>query len=94
MLHVDQLRITLPTRRGLATAVRGVGFSLARGETLGLIGESGCGKSLTALAIMGLLPEGAQVTGSIRFAGQELLGLNLLGDGLRDALDPRLARQR
>lgn len=75
MLHVDQLRITLPTRRGLATAVRGVGFSLARGETLGLIGESGCGKSLTALAIMGLLPEGAQVTGSIRFAGQELLGL-------------------
>ena len=75
MLQVSDLRISLPTQRGMAQAVRGLGFALARGETLGLIGESGCGKSLTALALMGLLPEGAQATGSIRFDGQELLGL-------------------
>ena len=74
MLRVDNLRITVPTRRGRAEAVRGLDIALARGETLGLIGESGCGKSLTALALMGLLPEGAQASGSIRWGGQELLG--------------------
>jgi len=74
MLEVSDLHIHLPTRRGMAEAVRGVDFTLARGGTLGLIGESGCGKSLTALALMGLLPEGARATGSIRFEGQELLG--------------------
>jgi peptide/nickel transport system ATP-binding protein len=75
LLSVEDLRVTLRTARGDADAVRGVGFALARGETLGIIGESGCGKSLTALALMGLLPEGAAVRGSIRFAGRELLGL-------------------
>ena len=75
MLQVTGLRISLPTRQGRVLAVREVEFSLAHGETLGLIGESGCGKSLAALALMGLLPEGAQATGSIRFDGQELLGL-------------------
>ncbi len=75
LLVVDELRVRLRTARGEADAVRGVGFSLARGETLGLIGESGCGKSLTALALMGLLPEGATVRGSVRFAGRELVGL-------------------
>ena len=74
MLEVSDLHIHLPTRRGMAEAVRGVDFTLAHGGTLGLIGESGCGKSLTALALMGLLPEGARATGSIRFEGQELLG--------------------
>ena len=56
-------------------ALRGIAFTIARGETLGLIGESGCGKSMTALALMGLLPMGATVAGSIRFSGQELVGL-------------------
>jgi peptide/nickel transport system ATP-binding protein len=74
LLEVSGLRIDLPTRRGRVQAVRGLDFALARGETLGLIGESGCGKSLTALALMGLLPEGAQASGSIRWGGQELLG--------------------
>ncbi len=75
MLEVTDLRVTLPTPRGAAQALRGVSFSLQRGDTLGLIGESGCGKSMTALALMGLLPMGAEVSGSIRFNGQELVGL-------------------
>ena len=74
LLEASNLRIRLQTHRGPADAVRGVSFTLARGETLGLIGESGCGKSITAMALMGLLPEGAEVSGSIRFDGQELLG--------------------
>ena len=75
LLQVTDLRVTLPTARGPAAALREVGFTLDRGQTLGLIGESGCGKSMTALALMGLLPEGAQVQGSIRFDGTELTTL-------------------
>jgi peptide/nickel transport system ATP-binding protein len=76
MLQVDQLRVTLQTPHGPADAVRGVSFNMARGETLGLVGESGCGKSMTAMALMGLQPETATLSGSIRFEGQELIGLN------------------
>ncbi len=74
LLQVTDLGVRLNTQRGPADAVRGVSFTLARGETLGLIGESGCGKSITALALLGLLPERAVVTGSIRFDGEELVG--------------------
>jgi peptide/nickel transport system ATP-binding protein len=74
LLQVTDLRVTLPTSRGPAEALRGVSFDLERGRKLGVIGESGCGKSMTALALMGLLPPGATVTGSIRFSGQELVG--------------------
>ncbi len=74
LLEVNNLRIRLQTHRGPATAVRDVSFSLERGHTLGLIGESGCGKSITALSLMGLLPERAQVSGSVRFDGRELTG--------------------
>ncbi|HRP28052.1 MAG TPA: ATP-binding cassette domain-containing protein, partial [Burkholderiaceae bacterium] len=74
LLEVTDLRVRLMTSRGPADAVRGVSFSLDRGETLGLIGESGCGKSLTALALLGLLPESAVVAGSIRVNGTELVG--------------------
>lgn len=66
LLQVTDLRVTLPTARGPAAALREVGFTLDRGQTLGLIGESGCGKSMTALALMGLLPEGAQVSSQLR----------------------------
>jgi peptide/nickel transport system ATP-binding protein len=76
LLEVKDLRVNLPTARGWAPVLRGVSFAMRRGDTLGLIGESGCGKSMTALALMGLLPEGAQVTGSIRLAGQELTTLD------------------
>jgi len=74
LLEVQDLSITLHTHRGPVTAVHGVSFALERGGTLGLIGESGCGKSLTALALMGLLPDNAQAGGSVRLHGQPLLG--------------------
>ena len=76
LLAVNNLHLTLATARGPVQALRGVSFTLERGQTLGLIGESGCGKSLTALAIMGLLPDGAQVAGSIQLDGQELTTLD------------------
>jgi peptide/nickel transport system ATP-binding protein len=74
LLEVKNLGVQLQTQRGVAAAVRGLNFSLERGETLGLVGESGCGKSITAMSLMGLLPEHAVVTGSIRFDQQELVG--------------------
>ena len=75
LLELRDLRVTLATPRGPADALRGISFAIERGQTLGLIGESGCGKSITALALMGLLPEGAKASGSLRFDGRELLGL-------------------
>ncbi len=72
LLQVKNLRVRLQTARGAADALRGISFTLARGETLGLIGESGCGKSITALALMGLLPESSEVSGSIQWDGNEL----------------------
>jgi peptide/nickel transport system ATP-binding protein len=76
LLEVVDLRVTLQTARGPADALRGVSLAIDRGETVGLIGESGCGKSITALALMGLLPDGARVAGSIRLGGRELVGLD------------------
>src|SRR5689334_22058210 len=76
LIEVQGLGVTLNTSRGAAQAVRDVGFSLRRGETLGLVGESGCGKSVTALAWMGLLPDSAVVRGSVRLDGSELVGVS------------------
>ena len=76
LLDVQNLRVGLQTQRGPAEAVRGISFTLARGETLGIVGESGCGKSITVMALMGLLPAHATVNGSIRLDGQELVGLS------------------
>ncbi len=76
LLDVDDLTVTLPTVHGQLAALRGVSFALDRAGTLGLVGESGCGKSLTALALMGLLPDGAQVAGRVRFDGRELTALD------------------
>ncbi|WP_226533577.1 ABC transporter ATP-binding protein [Microbacterium paraoxydans] len=75
LLAVEDVSISFPTDAGLARAVEGVSFVLYEGETVGIVGESGSGKSMTAMAIMGLLPKKAVVTGSIRFRGQELVGL-------------------
>ncbi len=74
LLEVTHLSVQLQTQRGPADAVRDINFKLERGETLGLIGESGCGKSITALSLLGLLPDNAVVRGSIQFDGQELVG--------------------
>jgi peptide/nickel transport system ATP-binding protein len=75
MLAVDHLAVTIDTPRGPLSAVRDLSFGLADGEILGIVGESGCGKSMTALALMGLLPEAARATGSIRFEDRALLEL-------------------
>ena len=72
-LRLSDLHVQLPTAHGLVDVVRGVDICLHRGETLGLMGESGCGKSMTALALMGLLPEGARTRGSLQWQGQECL---------------------
>jgi peptide/nickel transport system ATP-binding protein len=74
LLAVEDLSVEFGTDDGLVRAVRGVTFELAPGEVLGIVGESGCGKSVTAAAMMGLLPRNARVHGSIRFGGQELVG--------------------
>ena len=60
LLAVNGLDVSIATRRGRLHAVRGVSFSIAAGETLCLVGESGCGKSMTALALMDLLPKEAE----------------------------------
>ena len=73
LLEVTDLRIAFG--RSHREVVHGVSFSLEPGERLGLIGESGSGKTVTALAVMGLLAENAYVSGSIRLAGRELAGL-------------------
>jgi peptide/nickel transport system ATP-binding protein len=81
-LQVEDLTVRLKTDEGPVVAVSGVSFSVASGEVLALVGESGCGKSMTALAIMGLLPRGAERRGSIRLAGTELT--TLAGKQMRD----------
>ena len=77
LLEVDDLRVLFRTDHGPARAVDGVSFTLSAGETLCVVGESGCGKSVTALATMGLLPRAsAQVGGRIAFEGRDLLALD------------------
>jgi oligopeptide/dipeptide ABC transporter ATP-binding protein len=77
LLEVSNLRTHFPTRAGLVRAVDGVSFYLDRGELLGLVGESGCGKSITALSIMRLIsPPGKIVGGEIFFDGKDLLKLS------------------
>jgi peptide/nickel transport system ATP-binding protein len=76
LLAVENLRVTFSTDQGRALAVDGVSFSLAAGETLCIVGESGCGKSVTALSIMGLIPRPpGETAGRVLFEGRDLLGL-------------------
>jgi oligopeptide/dipeptide ABC transporter ATP-binding protein len=75
LLEVNDLRTYFKTREGEVHAVDGVSFELASGQTLGIVGESGCGKSVTAQSIMGLVqPPGKIESGSVMFDGRELVG--------------------
>jgi peptide/nickel transport system ATP-binding protein len=76
LLEVDDLRTYFRTDDGIVKAVDGISFSVEKGQTLGIVGESGCGKSVTCLTIMGLNPSTKSVTtGAVRFKGQNLLEL-------------------
>jgi peptide/nickel transport system ATP-binding protein len=74
LLELKQLAVSFATDDGTVRAVDGIDLALRRGRTLGLVGESGCGKSVTSLAVMGLLPpENSKVSGEVRFEGRDLL---------------------
>ncbi|MBL37160.1 MAG: peptide ABC transporter ATP-binding protein [Xanthomonadales bacterium] len=78
LLQVDRLSVDFATEAGTVRAVDDVSFSIRPGRTLGIVGESGCGKSVTSLALMGLLPRpaGRIATGSVRLGGVELTSLD------------------
>jgi oligopeptide/dipeptide ABC transporter ATP-binding protein len=82
VLEIDDLSTHIKLTRSVVQAVGNVSMSVEAGETLGIVGESGCGKSMTGLSIMGLLPPGGSiVSGSIKLSGRELVGLK--GEELR-----------
>ncbi|MEJ6003631.1 ABC transporter ATP-binding protein [Paucibacter soli] len=77
MLHIDDLNVTLDADAGLVRAIDGMQLTLQRGETFALVGESGCGKSMTALALMRLLPDNGRITaGRLELDGREVFGLS------------------
>src|SRR6266550_1548103 len=76
LLSVSGLRVRLPTASGPVTVVDGVDYEVERGQVFGIAGESGSGKTISVLALLGLLPSGAEVGGSARFDGDELLTLD------------------
>jgi oligopeptide/dipeptide ABC transporter ATP-binding protein len=102
LLEVTDLRVTYRTTQGDAQAIDGVSFSLQEGENLGLVGESGCGKTTAAKAILRLLPPNGQISGgTIRFQGQDLVPLreaelknirwkeiSIISQSAMNALDP------
>ncbi|MGE2722951.1 dipeptide ABC transporter ATP-binding protein [Mycolicibacterium celeriflavum] len=76
LLEVRDLTVAFPTDAAPVKAVRGMNFDVGKGEVVALVGESGAGKSASAMAVVGLLPEYAEVSGSIRLHGDELIGLS------------------
>ncbi|MBM6399987.1 ABC transporter ATP-binding protein [Phycicoccus sonneratiae] len=74
VLEVRDLSVTFTTEGGTVSAVDGVDLTLGRGEIVGVVGESGCGKSVTAMSLAGLLPRSAEVTGSVELLGRQLRG--------------------
>jgi oligopeptide/dipeptide ABC transporter ATP-binding protein len=75
LLEVERLSVRLPSNRGPVTIVDGVDYSVERGQVFGVAGESGSGKTISVLALMQLLPAGAQVAGTARYEGRDLLSL-------------------
>ena len=76
LLEVEDLRVSFKTYDGVVQAVQGISYTLDEGETLGLVGESGCGKSVSTMVLMRLLPEPpARIEGGIRFEGEDVLAL-------------------
>lgn len=101
LLEISDLRVTYEVRGRRAPAVDGISLSLQPGESLGLAGESGCGKTTVALACLGLLPKNATAEGSVRFKGEELVGarpgrvrsirwagISMIFQGAMNALNP------
>ncbi len=93
LLTVDDLDVDFGPTAARTDAVNGISFEISAGETLGIVGESGCGKSVTSLAILGILPRAGRVTrGSALFAGLDLFTLpdrdlrQIRGEGDRDDL--------
>src|SRR5260370_31374331 len=76
LLSVRGLKVEIPIGGSFFPAVDGVDFDLHSGEALAIVGESGCGKTLTARALVNLLPEGSRLAGSIAYRGQDLLALS------------------
>jgi len=91
LLEVEDLRVHLFTQRGIVRAVDGVTFSLEAGRSLGIVGESGCGKTMTALSLMRLIPQPPAeiVSGSIRFDGADVVTMDQ--DQLRELRGNRIA---
>ena len=79
LLRVEGLAVEFSTDRGVLPAVAGISYRIPKGTTLGVVGESGCGKSMTALALLGLTPSNGRVSGQIHFDGQELNALDADG---------------
>lgn len=73
VLDIKNLKLGFKTDDGFIQVVNGLDFDIEKGETLGLVGESGCGKSVTSLSVMNLLPESSNITGDISFLGENLL---------------------
>jgi peptide/nickel transport system ATP-binding protein len=76
LLTISELRIAFDQRGHTSEVLHGVDLDIVRGESIGLVGESGCGKSVTWLGVLGLLGKHTRVTGSVKFQGRELLGLS------------------
>lgn len=76
LLNINDLMVRFNTSRGILSVVCGVSISARKGEIVGLVGESGCGKTMTALSVMGLVPQNGNAQGSILFEGKDILKLS------------------
>ena len=91
LLEIEDLHTQIKLRQGTVHAVDGISLSVDPGDTLGIVGESGCGKTMTALSIMGLLPVGGHIAeGAIRLDGREIS--KLPEDQLRKIIPMSLPR--